>query len=74
MSGMAKLNRKCLAPLFNERDAADYLGVKPGTMRTWRWLGIGPKFVRLSGRAIRYDGRDLAAFVAERTCVPAEAA
>jgi hypothetical protein len=46
--------------------AADLLGIKPSTMRSWRCRGVGPSYVKL-GRgkkaAVRYDRRDLDRFV-----------
>ena len=38
--------------LVNTAQAADILGVKPGTLRTWRWSGRGPRYVRY-GATIR---------------------
>ena len=41
--------------LLTEAEAADYLGVKPRTMRRWRDLRTGPKFIRFPvSRLIRY--------------------
>jgi predicted DNA-binding transcriptional regulator AlpA len=39
--------------VMTERDAAEYLQMKPGTLRNWRSEGRGPKFIRL-GAAVRY--------------------
>jgi hypothetical protein len=49
--------------LINEHEAAARLGLKVSTMRRWRWAGTGVPFVRI-GSAIRYDPRDLEAFIA----------
>lgn len=48
--------------LINEHEAARRLGLKVSTLRRWRWQGIGPTFCRI-GAAVRYDPRDLAAFI-----------
>ena len=40
---------------------ARILGLSPGTLRTWRWSGVGPKFHRLNGIAgpVRYRRDDV---------------
>lgn len=48
--------------LINEHEAARRLGLKVSTLRRWRWEGRGPTFYRI-GAAVRYDPRDLAAFI-----------
>lgn len=50
-----------------EKDAAAYLAVEEKTLRNWRWLGKGPKFVKLAGGAIRYDDAELAAYASANT-------
>ena len=52
-----------VVPLIDERAAAARLGVSPATMRLWRSQGKGPAFVR-GPRMIRYDQRDLDAWIA----------
>ena len=47
-------------------EAAEYIGAKPGTLEVWRVRGTGPRFIKL-GRTVRYDVRDLDAFLASRT-------
>lgn len=42
------------SPLITEKQAAEWLSLKPSTLRRWRWSGIGPEFVRIGQRAIRY--------------------
>jgi hypothetical protein len=42
------------------------LGVRPLLLERWRASGEGPPFVRLSRKSIRYQVRDLEAFVAAR--------
>jgi hypothetical protein len=46
--------------------AARYLGLSPRTLHNWRWMGIGPAYVKM-GRAVRYDRRTLDAWMAGRT-------
>ena len=48
--------------LETERAAADFLSVTTRALQKWRANGTGPKFVRISGRCIRYRRRDLIAW------------
>jgi len=43
------------------REAADYLGVSPGTLEVWRCKGRGPRYCKL-GKVVVYDPTDLDAF------------
>lgn len=52
--------------LLTEVEAAKFLGFTPSFMQTRRYKGGGPKFVRISARAIRYRLEDLEAWAAER--------
>jgi excisionase family DNA binding protein len=49
---------------FNTREAADYLGVRSGTLEAWRIRGGGPLFIKM-GRSIRYRLEDLQRFIEE---------
>ena len=55
------------APLLNEKQAAEFLGLTPRVMQAWRTRGGGPVYVRLSHRCVRYRPEDLEAFVAENS-------
>ncbi len=52
--------------LLREGDAAELLTVSPRTLADWRYTGGGPRYIRLSGRAIRYRLAELERFIAER--------
>lgn len=52
--------------LLDERSAASSLGLTPRTLQSWRWSGIGPSFVRVSARCIRYRISDLEQWAADR--------
>jgi excisionase family DNA binding protein len=52
--------------LLTEQEAADAIGLKPRTLQQWRLKGGGPRFVRVSGRCVRYRPEDLEAWAAER--------
>lgn len=49
--------------LLNEKQAAAYLNLTPRALQMWRHKGDGPKYVRISKRAVRYRMEDLIAFV-----------
>ena len=52
--------------LLNVRQAAAWLGLSKSTLDKMRCYGVGPQFIRATGRAVRYDPADLAAFAAAR--------
>lgn len=52
--------------LLTEADAAELLGFSPRFLQERRYKGGGPKFVRVSARAIRYRPEDLEVWAAER--------
>lgn len=43
--------------------AAEYVGLSPSTLEKRRLLGDGPRFLRLGGRAVGYDVKDLDAWL-----------
>lgn len=50
--------------LLNEHEGAAYLGNRAvQTLRNWRAKGIGPRFVKIGARMVRYRRRDLEAFI-----------
>ena len=52
--------------LLDVREAALRLGLSKSTLDKMRCLGRGPRFIRATDRAIRYDPADLEAFAADR--------
>jgi len=62
--------------LINEHQAADYLCYSVRALQNWRVRGGGPKFVKVSGRSVRYTRRDLQVWINERrvTCTSAHIA
>lgn len=52
--------------LLDVREAALRLGLSKSTLDKMRCVGRGPRFIRATDRAIRYDPADLEAFAAER--------
>lgn len=47
--------------------AAEFLGVSKKTIENWRQKKMGPRFVRLSRRAVRYRIADLLEFIRGKT-------
>jgi hypothetical protein len=45
---------------------ARQLGLAKATLATWRGTGIGPKFVCLSHKTVRYQAADVELFIADR--------
>jgi len=55
------------SPLVDEKQAAEILGVTPGTLSVWRCTRRYPLPYVKCGRAVRYRVEDLERFIAERT-------
>ncbi len=53
--------------LLDEKQLANFFGLKPKTLAMWRSRGTGPKFVRLANQSIRYRREDVEAYLADRT-------
>lgn len=53
------------AQLMTVEEAATRIGVSPWTLRKWRTIGQGPKFVRLGGQygSVRYRAVDLETYI-----------
>ncbi len=49
--------------LLKQEDTARMLGVSVYTLQAWRQAGFGPPFVRMRGNDVRYDLRDVEAFI-----------
>lgn len=59
---MATITRAVARPA----EAADYIGVSPKTLRNWRSLKRGPKYVG-RGHGVRYPYRELEAWLKANT-------
>jgi predicted DNA-binding transcriptional regulator AlpA len=60
-------------PLVNEHYVAQFLSVSVATVRRWRLLGQGPRFIRVSGSAVRYRPEDVRAYLDARPSGGADA-
>ena len=49
--------------ILRTREAAEYIGLSPSTLEKIRLQKKGPRFIRLGGRAVGYDIRDLDAWL-----------
>lgn len=59
--------------VMDEFALADFLGLTVATLRKWRWLRSGPKFVKV-GRLIRYRRTDVDAWLDQQTVATREVA
>jgi len=48
--------------LRSDVEVAEYFGVKVATIRKWRILGQGPRYIKI-GSLVRYRPEDLLAFL-----------
>jgi excisionase family DNA binding protein len=60
--------------LLTTAEVATFLGLKPITLVVWRVRRIGPPFVRVGGRTIRYNRSDLERYIAANTASPEDRA
>jgi hypothetical protein len=51
------------SPWLDTEAAAAYLSSTPGTLRTWRAQGEGPRYHVIHGKSVRYHVDELDAFV-----------
>ena len=70
LSVMEKKSHK-IRNVLNEKEAAEYLGKKPGTLRQWRSDCRGPSYHK-KGRQIMYQKNDLDAWLASGRTLTAE--
>lgn len=52
-----------VSELLDERTLARQLGVSVSTLQTWRYLGRGPRYLKV-GRLVRYRNVDIDAYIA----------
>lgn len=56
---------------YSVEEAAKILGVSARTLNNWRYLGKGPKYLKMGGK-IRYLERDVNSFIAASAVNPVE--
>lgn len=52
--------------VMDEIDAATFMGISRKTLQTWRSRRMGPPYVRVARKCIRYRKSDLQAYLDER--------
>ncbi len=57
--------QQSVEPLLNERDIAGITGMSLASVRRWRLLRQGPKYLKI-GSAVRYKREDVAAWLESR--------
>jgi predicted DNA-binding transcriptional regulator AlpA len=60
---MTEVVAQTLRRILRTPAAAEYIGLAQSTLEKLRVVGRGPLFIRLGGRAIGYDVRDLDAWL-----------
>ena len=63
---MTQQTQNALPVLLTETEAAKLIGFSIRTVQKWRMQGRGPKFVKVSSRAIRYRREDVDAWIESR--------
>lgn len=63
--GNGHSSKNHLTPRVNTKEAAALLGISVRTLEDWRSNGIGPKYVKVGQKIIRYEIYDLNSFVNE---------
>ena len=57
--------------LLNEHEVAQACAISVATLRKWRMLRRGPRFLKI-GSLVRYRPEDVAAWIDRQTAVPCE--
>jgi predicted DNA-binding transcriptional regulator AlpA len=47
-------------------EVAAYIKKPPATLAQWRYLGVGPKYLKLNGRDVRYRWADVEKWLDEQ--------
>lgn len=54
-----------MSVFMNQKDLARRWGISTSTLERWRWLGEGPRYIKLGGRVV-YRLTDIEAFEADK--------
>jgi predicted DNA-binding transcriptional regulator AlpA len=55
-----------MSQLFLPAEVAALLRIEPRTLADWRYRGVGPPYIRLGGRDVRYRRSEIERFLADR--------
>lgn len=58
-----------LERLLTPAEVADAFAIPEQLLRTWRWKGVGPEYLKL-GPKVRYRAADVAAYLERQTVTP----
>jgi predicted DNA-binding transcriptional regulator AlpA len=58
-------NHNSVGTLLNEHDVARITGLSVASVRRWRLLRLGPKYLKI-GAAVRYRPEDISSWLASR--------
>ena len=53
--------------LVDEQFVAEYYGVSTRTVKTWRYRGSGPRYIRVAPQKVKYRWGDIRAYNAEES-------
>jgi predicted DNA-binding transcriptional regulator AlpA len=53
--------------VLKAESVAEWLGTTPGALAQMRYMGKGPKFIKLGGRSIRYRAAEVSAWLDAQT-------
>ena len=51
---------------LNQQELAERLNVSPRTLERWRWIGQGPRFLKLGGGRVVYRLQDVEIYEVEQ--------
>ena len=60
--------------LLTEVEACAAMKIAVATLRNWRWRKIGPAYLKVGPRSVRYRASDIAQFLADGERVSRDAA
>lgn len=53
--------------LLDTIETSQLIGVHPATLATWRMQGLGPRYIKVGPRKVRYRAEDLDTWLTENT-------
>ena len=56
--------------LLTTAELAEFIGVERTTLEKWRLEKIGPDYIWISSRCVRYQKSDIAAWIETKKCKP----
>lgn len=58
-----------MQPLATPKAVAEHLGTTEAALAQMRYRGVGPRFVKVGGRQVRYRWSDVEAYVDKQTFI-----